>query len=89
MADIDPNDEFQRIGLTKVTGGTYTADVTETGVLKVTDSVGQVTTGGQETRMVSDVSSNQLLVGLLKEMQKMNLQLSLLTDTNISNTEVE
>ncbi len=44
--------------------------------------------GGQKRLNISDQDSQQLLTDVLKEMKKMNLHLSLLTDTHLTNTEV-
>ena len=44
--------------------------------------------GSQPKAMVSDMGSQQLLTDLVKEMKKMNLHMSLITDDDIENTEV-
>ncbi len=88
MSTLESNDALQDRGIIKVTDGTYTVDITENGELKVTDSTGKVTIAGKETAIVADVSGNQLIGDVLKEMKKINFQLSLLTDTCINNSEV-
>ena len=47
-----------------------------------------VTEGGAKKIMIEDVNS-QVLADILKELKKMNLHLSLMTDVDIRNTEVE
>jgi hypothetical protein len=44
--------------------------------------------GGVEKLNVTDVSTEGLLTDILKELKKMNLHLSLMTDVDIKNTEV-
>lgn len=46
------------------------------------------TEGGVEKMNVVDVSTEDLLMNILKELKKMNLHLSLMTDVDIKNTEV-
>jgi len=45
--------------------------------------------GGQPEVTVGDEDVRGLLEKILKEMKKMNFQLSILTDTNLENTEIE
>ena len=45
--------------------------------------------GAQQRQVVTDDLNRILLENVLKELKKMNLHLSLITDTNIENTEVE
>jgi hypothetical protein len=47
------------------------------------------TEGGVEKMNVTNVSAEGLLTDILKELKKMNLHLSLMTDVVIKNTEVE
>jgi hypothetical protein len=46
------------------------------------------TEGGVEKMNVTDDNQVSLLNGILKELKKMNLHLSLMTDVDIKNTEV-
>ena len=48
-----------------------------------------VTEGGQKETRTSDDNVQELLTKILKELKKMNLHLSMMTDTNIGNQEVE
>ena len=47
------------------------------------------TEGGVEKMNVTNASAEGLLTDILKELKKMNLHLSLMTDVVIKNTEVE
>jgi len=47
------------------------------------DSETVVESGGQERVAVSDSKSQQLLLDVLKELKKMNVYMSLLTDTDV------
>jgi len=49
----------------------------------------ETTEGNQEKSNVTDISAEQLQTDILKELKKMNLYLSLMTDTTINNAEVE
>jgi hypothetical protein len=55
------------------------------------DITGDITAteGGQQKVFVLDDNGLKVLEGMLKELKKMNLHLSILTDINIRNTEVE
>ena len=74
----------------------YTTGITNTtGKVKLVDGDGNVydldvklTEGGQEYFKVSDEKSSQLLTDILKELKKLNLHMSLMTDVNITNQEV-
>ncbi len=45
--------------------------------------------GGQNKIKVSDSNVEQLLNDSIKELKKMNLHMSLMTDTNVTNLDVE
>jgi len=45
--------------------------------------------GGQREVITSDDNTQDLLEQILKELKKLNLHLSLLTDENITNKEIE
>ena len=47
------------------------------------------TEGTTEKLSVVDATSEQLLGSILKELKKMNLQLAIMTDVHIQNSEVE
>ena len=49
----------------------------------------QKTEGDRPQSIVSDTNNQQMLGDILKELKKMNLQLSLITDNFITNQEVE
>ena len=53
-----------------------------------TQSIGVVGTGQDELK-ISDHEQENLLSKILKELKKNNLYMSLLTDTNIRNSDVE
>ncbi len=90
MAELDPNDLWQDRGVIKVTDGVTLVEVTENSELKVSDDQTDTTStsGGQKQVNVVDVDSNQVLGDILKELKKMNLHLSLLTDISMTNSEV-
>ena len=51
---------------------------------------GDVSTEGSIGKMiVTDITAESLLGNILKELKKMNLHLSLMTDADIKNTEVD
>ena len=50
---------------------------------------GQTYDGSIPKVFTSDFDSNQILSDILKEMKKMNLQLAILTDTIVKDTEVQ
>ena len=54
----------------------------------ITDDVILDSNEGDNIR-TSNPTQEQLLTSILKEMKKMNLHLSILTDTHISNSEIE
>ena len=45
--------------------------------------------GGQRETVVSDENLADLLNKILKELKKMNLQLSIITDTHVTNEEIQ
>ena len=47
------------------------------------------TEGGIEKLVVSDDNTQHLLNDTIKELKKMNLQMSIMTDTEVTNREVE
>jgi len=49
----------------------------------------QKTEGDRPQVSASDMNAYQLLVDILKEIKKMNFQLSLITDENITNQEID
>jgi len=49
----------------------------------------QQTEGGQAKVVVSDGDSQQVLLDILKELKKMNIQLTLLTDNRVTDQEIE
>lgn len=55
----------------------------------VYSNVPTVIEGGQQEAIVSDWDAQQLLNDMLKELKKMNIHMSLVTDNDIKNTEVE
>ncbi len=91
ISTLEPNDLYQDRGVVKVTDGTYVTDITEDGELKVKDLKEDLssTIGGQKTAFTQDIGSQMLLSDILKEMKKMNLYLSLMTDVSIKNAEVD
>jgi len=50
---------------------------------------GEVLEGTIYKQSIADITLEQILTDILKELRKMNLQLSLITDTEVKNTEVE
>lgn len=63
-------------------------DVTVTGLPDV-DISGMVTEGSLEKVVTTDPNVESLLNGIIKELKKMNLHLSLITDVFIKDSEVE
>jgi len=45
--------------------------------------------GGQPQSVVSDDAAQQILEDILKELKKMNIQLTLLTDNRVTDQEIE
>ena len=48
-----------------------------------------VTEGGETKISVTDDNLQQLFTDVLKELKKMNIQLHLMTDTEVKNTDIE
>jgi hypothetical protein len=75
----------------------YTTGITNsTGKVKFVDSDGKVydldvktTEGGIEKLNITNAAQDQILLGILTELKKINLHLSLMTDVTIRDTEVE
>ena len=44
--------------------------------------------GGQPKIVVTDDNSQQLLTDIIRELKKMNLHMSIMTDNNITNQEI-
>ncbi len=88
MAELEPNDLWQDRGIIKIADGVNSVDITSDSELKVIDESTQTTTGAQKQSNVRDSEGNELLFGIYKELKKINLHLSLLTDTCINNSEV-
>jgi hypothetical protein len=50
---------------------------------------GEVLEGTITKQNITDISLEQILTDILKELRKMNVQLSLMTDAEVKNVEVE
>jgi len=49
----------------------------------------QIEDGGQKKVVITDLDTNGLLILILKELKKINLQLSIITNDDIDNMEVQ
>jgi len=88
MADLTSNDAWQDRGVVKLTDGSYVADITSDGEIKVKDSSNVINAGGEKHLVVDSNSINSLLGRVLKELKKMNIQLAMITDNEIKNSDL-
>lgn len=71
------------------TGKEYHYNIQDDLWYETTNFLPVLTEGGMKKIIVEDVNQLQVLTDILTEMKKMNLHLSLMTDANIKNAEVE